>query len=358
MFITSNYKEDSIKGKFERQFFDEYSSSDTAERNTIRYASAPDKNVQNMVYTDIINLQDGSECFLIVTSSITPLTNTVEIVRDQLAIVSVVFVLLAVIISLYASYRIAKPISNTNTELAATEKLQKELIANISHDLRTPLTMITGYGEVMRDLPGENTPENIQIIIDEATRLSTLVNDLLDLSKIQSGSIQPEKSEFCLTDSIKNIFTRYAKLKEQDGYNILFESDEDVYIFADELKISQVIYNLVNNAVNYVGEDKTVIVTQKVNGKKVLIEVTDHGDGIPPEKLEYIWDRYYKVDKEHKRGVIGTGLGLSIVKGILDSHKARYGVRSTLGKGSTFWFELDIVSVKKRNKKNSDENKE
>ena len=392
MFITSNYKEDSIKGKFERQFFNEYSSSDTAERNTVRYASAPDKNVQNMVYTDIINLQDGSECFLIVTSSITPLTNTVEIVRDQLAIVSVVFVLLAVIISLYASYRIAKPISKTNTaakelakknydvdfnargyleveelnetlnyaktELAATEKLQKELIANISHDLRTPLTMITGYGEVMRDLPGENTPENIQIIIDEATRLSTLVNDLLDLSKIQSGSIQPEKSEFCLTDSIKNIFTRYAKLKEQDGYNILFESDEDVYIFADELKISQVIYNLVNNAVNYVGEDKTVIVTQKVNGKKVLIEVTDHGDGIPPEKLEYIWDRYYKVDKEHKRGVIGTGLGLSIVKGILDSHKARYGVRSTLGKGSTFWFELDIVSVKKRNKKNSDENKE
>lgn len=106
-----------------------------------------------------------------------------------------------------------------------------------------------------------------------------------------------------------------------------------------------------NNAVNYVGEDKTVIVTQKVNGKKVLIEVTDHGDGIPPEKLEYIWDRYYKVDKEHKRGVIGTGLGLSIVKGILDSHKARYGVRSTLGKGSTFWFELDIVSVKKRNKR-------
>ena len=112
----------------------------------------------------------------------------------------------------------------------------------------------------------------------------------------------------------------------------------------------------------YLGGDyeytKHVFVPSEYSGKKVLIEVTDHGDGIPPEKLEYIWDRYYKVDKEHKRGVIGTGLGLSIVKGILDSHKARYGVRSTLGKGSTFWFELDIVSVKKRNKKNSDENKE
>ena len=98
---------------------------------------------------------------------------------------------------------------------------------------------------------------------------------------------------------------------------------------------------------------KTVIVTQKVKDKKVVVEVTDHGDGIPADKLEYIWERYYKVDKEHKRGVIGTGLGLSIVKSILDSHNAHYGVRSTPGKGSTFWFELEYVSVKKlrQNKK-------
>ena len=391
LFITSNYKEDSIKGKFERQFFDEYSSSDTAERNTIRYASAPDKNVQNMVYTDIINLQDGSECFLIVTSSITPLTNTVEIVRDQLAIVSVVFVPPAVLLSLYASYRIAKPISKTNTaakelakknydvdfnargyleveelnetlnyaktELAATEKLQKELIANISHDLRTPLTMITGYGEVMRDLPGENTPENIQIIIDEATRLSSLVNDLLDLSKLQSGTMELQKSVFCITDSFKTIFARYAKLKEQDGYNIYLDKcKERVFVKADELKISQVIYNLVNNAINYAGEDKTVVVTQQVIGEKVRINVTDHGEGIPADKLEYIWDRYYKVDKEHKRSVIGTGLGLSIVKSILNAHNARCGVTSTLGKGSTFWFELDTVKVVEIKEDISDDN--
>ena len=124
----------------------------------------------------------------------------------------------------------------------------------------------------------------------------------------------------------------------------MFENSEKVYVYADELKISQVIYNLMNNAVNYAGEDKTVIVTQRVKNRKVIIEVTDHGEGIPAEKLEYIWDRYYKVDKEHKRGVIGTGLGLSIVKGILDAHNARYGVRSTIGKGSTFWFELDALN--------------
>ncbi len=382
MCITSNRSENIAREKL-NNIFKSYSSPDTPQAE-IHYNSKDDSWGQNMVYADIITLEDGSECFLIVTSSITPLSNTVEIIKDQMIIVSVVFVLLAIFFSILASRRIARPISKTNdsakelakknydvefnakgyleveelndtlnyakTELAATEKLQRELIANISHDLRTPLTMITGYGEVMRDLPGENTPENIQIIIDEATRLSSLVNDLLDLSKLQSGAVQPQKSRFCITDSINEIFERYSKLKEQDGYNIIFESDENVYVYADELKISQVLYNLINNAINHSGDDKTVIVTQKVVDKKVLIEVTDHGEGIPADKLQYIWDRYYKVDKEHKRGVIGTGLGLSIVKGILDSHNARYGVRSTLGVGSTFWFELEAVAVKKKPK--------
>lgn len=376
MCITKNMSGDIEKRRFE-EILNRNATDDTP-KSRVHISVENSKQLQNMVYADLIELKDGSTCFLLVTSSITPQSETVSIIKEQLVVVSLVFILLAVIFSICASSRIAKPISRTNrsakelakknynvdfdatgyleveelnatlnyakTELAATEKLQQELIANISHDLRTPLTMITGYGEVMRDLPGENTPENIQIIIDEATRLSSLVNDLLDLSKLQSGSIQPQKTNFCLTDSIKNIFIRYSKLKEQDGYNILFIGDEDVYVYADELRISQVIYNLVNNAINYAGDDKTVIVTQIITGKKVMIEVTDHGDGIPADKLEYIWDRYYKVDKEHKRGVIGTGLGLSIVKGILDSHGAHYGVRSTLGKGSTFWFELDISS--------------
>ncbi|MEE0956525.1 MAG: HAMP domain-containing sensor histidine kinase [Ruminococcus sp.] len=355
------------------------SSSDSANFNI--HMSKGDPN-ESLISAKIIKNNSGTERFVLITSSIMPLNTTLEIIQKQLMLVSIAFVVLSLIFSVYASMRIAKPISETNraakelakknydtefnatgyleveelndtlqatkTELAATEKLQQELIANISHDLRTPLTMITGYAEVMRDLPGENTPENVQVIIDEATRLSTLVNDLLDLSKLQSGAIQTVKKDFCLTDSVKDIFKRYTKLIEQENYTLSFDYDEDVYINADELRISQVIYNMINNAVNHCGDDKTVLIAQKVNNQKVVIEITDHGEGIPADKLPYIWDRYYKVDKEHRRGVIGSGLGLSIVKSILDAHNARYGVRSTLGKGSTFWFELNVVSVKKK----------
>ena len=384
-FVDSNDAEDMA-----RKRIDIMSQSVSSADSFIAQArQTTDSENESLVYTYIIPRKDGRQTFLIITSSITPLNTTIEVIRNQLLLVSVAFILLSIIFSLYASRRIAKPIARTNnaakqlakknyavdfnakgyreveelnqtlnyarTELAATEKLQRELIANISHDLRTPLTMITGYGEVMRDLPGENTPENIQIIIDEATRLSTLVNDLLDLSKLQSGALQAEKKVFCLTDSVRDILTRYSKLVEQDGFDITFSCDEDAYINADELRISQVIYNLVNNAVNHCGDDKTVIITQTIKDRRVRIEVTDHGEGIPADKLPYIWERYYKVDKEHKRGVIGSGLGLSIVKSILDAHNARYGVRSAVGKGSTFWFEMATANTKRR--KNSDKDK-
>ena len=114
---------------------------------------------------------------------------------------------------------------------------------------------------------------------------------------------------------------------------------------ADEYKIFQVIYNLINNAINYTGEDKTIWVRQLIKGDSVRIEVTDSGEGIAKDALPYVWDRYYKVDKTHKRAVMGTGLGLSIVKNVLELHDAKYGVESELGKGSTFWFELKIAQV-------------
>lgn len=329
-----------------------------------------------LAYAKIISTSSG-ERMIIVESEITPVSSVVETLRIQLLIVTAVILILSIVIAIFLGKAIAKPISDTNeqakalaeqnyditfeggryreiTELNATltyaagelkkvDSLQKELIANISHDLRTPLTMITGYSEVMRDLPGEMTPENIQIIIDEANRLNSLVTDLLDISRLQSGTADVKKAPFSLTKCIESIFSRYTKLIENDGLNIVFEHDGEVFIMGDELRMTQVLYNLINNAINYIGDDKTVIVRQMVTGEKVRVDVIDHGDGIPEEQLKYIWDRYYRVDKEHRRAVIGTGLGLSIVKNILIAHDAEFAVTSTLGEGSDFYFILPII---------------
>lgn len=230
-------------------------------------------------------------------------------------------------------------------ELSRSDALKQELIANLSHDLRTPLTMIKGYGEVMRDIPGENTPENIQVIIDETERLSELVNGVFDLSKIQSGNQKPRLEIFSLTDTVSSTMYRYEKLNAQDGYRIEFLADGNADVCADRGMILQVVYNLINNAINYTGEDKCVFVKQEVLGDNVRISVTDTGEGIQGEEKPLIWDRYYKVDKVHKRAKVGTGLGLSIVKEILELHNATYGVDSIIGKGSTFWFELTTVTA-------------
>ena len=202
--------------------------------------------------------------------------------------------------------------------------------------------MIKGYGEVMRDIPGENTAENIQVVIDETTRLSELVNDLLDLSKIQSGSRKAIFEEFDLTAAIEEIMKRYDAFTAHQGYHITFASNERAMVFADRGMILQVLYNLINNAVNYTGDDLSVTVKQEVHDGRVHISVTDTGQGISEDELPQIWDRYYKVDKVHRRAMIGTGLGLSIVKGVLELHNAAYGVESKVGCGSTFWFELPI----------------
>ena len=228
-------------------------------------------------------------------------------------------------------------------EIGATGRLQKELIANISHDLRTPLTMIKGYSEIMRDIPGENTPENIQAVIDETTRLSELVSDLMDLSKLQAGTLRPEMTVFDLSALLQDTMERYDTLIRHKGYHIEFVLQGPVFVYADRTMILQVLYNLINNAVNYTGESMRVLVTESIENGCVRIAVADDGEGIPPEQIGEIWDRYYRVDREHKRAVMGTGLGLSIVKSVLEAHKARYGVESAVGIGSVFWFELPIA---------------
>lgn len=334
---------------------------------------------ESIIYVDVTS-SDGTDCVLMVNTVLTPVSATVDTLRIQMIWITIVMIALSLVIAFILSRKVSKSMIRVNesakqlakgnfdvtfegkdyreiaelsdtlnytaAELGKNESLKRELIANVSHDLRTPLTMIIAYAEVMRDLPGENTPENVQVVIDEAKRLTNLVNDMLDISKLQAGALEMNASVFNLTKSIQKVFERYNKLKEQDGYTIDFDYQKEVFVCADEFKIFQVIYNLVNNAINYTGEDKRVLVRQLVREEEkiVRIEVIDSGEGIDEEHLPYVWDRYYKVDKNHKRAVMGTGLGLSIVKNILDLHHARYGVESIVSVGSKFWFELPLES--------------
>jgi signal transduction histidine kinase len=238
---------------------------------------------------------------------------------------------------------LGRTLNYATRELSKVDDLCRELIANISHDLRTPLTMIQGYGEVMRDIPGENTPENVQIVIDEANRLTTLVNDVLDIASFQNGQQKFVSAPFNLTEAVRQTLVRYNKLVERNGYHMDFYSDGEIWVDSDEGRIIQVLCNLINNAMTYTGPDKVVRLRQITEGEVVRIEVTDTGEGIPREKMEFIWERYYRGDKVHRRSAAGSGLGLSIVRHIIDMAGGRCGVRSVLGQGSTFWFELRIL---------------
>ncbi len=320
--------------------------------------------------------RDGVEYLMILDVQLTPVDAVVNTLEVQFLWIMLALVVGALLVAFFTSRMIARPLTGITkkarmlaegnyepdfsgkgyrevqeladalnyaaAEIGTTDKLQKELIANISHDLRTPLTMIKGYGEMMRDIPGENSPENVQAIIDETTRLSELVNDLMDLSKLQAGTQKTNPTVFDLTATVRDTMQRYDTLRRHEGYTIEFHEAGEAYVRADRTMILQVIYNLINNAVNYTGDSRRVVVTETVHENHVRLSVADDGEGIPPENIPAIWDRYYRVDKVHKRAVMGTGLGLSIVKSILENHGATYGVDSAVGVGSVFWFELPL----------------
>ena len=326
--------------------------------------------------------ENGESILIIFNSSIEPVRATVRTIRSQLVVITIFMIFAAFIVAFFVARHMSSPIVDINrrakelakgnynvrfeekgtiesielaktlnfavSELSKLDKLQKDLIANISHDLRTPLTMISGYSEVMRDIPGENTPENMQVIIDETARLSSLVNDLLNVSKLQSGTQKFNIEKINLTKTIESCIERYEHLISHNGYRVTFEKMDQVFIMADEVRILQVVYNLINNAINYTGDNKLVRVLQEVKGDVVRVSIIDSGDGISDENLPLIWDRYYKIDKVHTRAKIGTGLGLSIVKNILLQHGSRFGVSSEIGRGSTFWFEFKVVETARK----------
>lgn len=320
----------------------------------------------------------NDELYIFINTPLDPLTSTTTILGTQLIYVTILVMMLSLLISYFISKRISKPIikindtakqmangnydinfeinedieelnelvdtlNETKTELAKTDSVRRELLANVSHDLKTPLTMIKAYAEMIRDISykdKDKTFDNLNTIVEETDRLNLLVNDILDLSKMQSHIDELNLEETDLSELIESIVERFRYLKELKDCNIIYNGNDNVVVKIDKKKMEQVMYNLISNALNYVGKDKEIIVNLTIDKEKYRVEVIDHGKGIKEEELELIWDKYYKTDKTHNRDTIGTGLGLSIVKNILEMHKFKYGVISEKKKGTTFYFEI------------------
>ena len=153
--------------------------------------------------------------------------------------------------------------------------------------------------------------------------------------------IKSKRYFITLDDLIRNIIKRFYILIDSDGYEFIYNNDKKIMVKADKKRLEQVIYNLLNNAVNYTGEDKKIYINVTEDKKKVLVEIRDTGKGIDKDEIKYIWNKYYHNEKKHKRNAFGTGLGLSIVKTILESHNYKYGVKSVKNHGTTFYFEID-----------------
>lgn len=327
--------------------------------------------------TLIYALKLDKDIYAFINASLEPVDSTITILSNQFIFTTIIVLILSLITGYFISKKLSKPITKISDEakkiadgnfsidlqnpsniyeinelaeslnyakdeLSKTENLKRDLMANVSHDLKTPLTMIKAYAEMVRDITYDNKEkreENLNTIIEETDRLALLVNDILDLSAIQSGNTTLKKEKIDLIELINQIIKRFNILTEQEHYQFIFNHPEKVIIEAENKKIYQVIYNLINNAINYTGEDKKIyinIIDEKHNYK---IEIKDTGKGIKEEDLKHIWDKYYHSDKKHKRNNYGTGLGLSIVKNILQMHNYEYGV-TTSDKGSTFYFKI------------------
>ena len=357
----ANAKEDLYKKDF-------IESDNTSARYTL-------KNPRFNNETLVLSFKLNNTTHLFVSASLEPIDATVTILRSQLFYITLIVIILSLVVSYFISRIISNPIikmknkakelahGNYNitfensdieeinelsktlnyacNELEKTEDLRRELMANVSHDLKTPLTMIKAYAELIRDVTHkdkEKMNKNLNTIIEETDRLNILVNDILELSKIRSNSTPLELEEFDLNELIKTIINRYEIYIEKENYNIEYKEKPNTIIKADKKRIEQVIYNLVNNAINYTGDDKKVIINIKEEKQNIKVEIKDTGKGINKKDLEYIWDKYYKVDKTHSRVQVGSGIGLSIVKNILISHDFEYGVETKINKGTTFYF--------------------
>ena len=248
--------------------------------------------------------------------------------------------------------QLGKSLNEMAEQLRGLEDTRRSFVANVSHELRSPLTSMKGFLEAMQDgtIPPENYPEYIEIVLNETRRMVTLVNDLLDLARIESGTIQLNFEVFDINELIRRtLLTFEARLVENEMEMEVHFAQEQCLVYADPTQIGQVLRNLIDNAIKYSPKGRSLSVSTYSMRKTVYVTVRDTGIGIPQEDVSHVFDRFYKVEKAHTpTPQMGSGLGLSIVKRIIEQHGQSITVRSARGRGTQFTFTLERASSMKR----------
>lgn len=333
------------------------------------------KNNKLYIYGSYININNNSY-ILYVSSTLGAVGSTTSIIKTQLIIVSILSLIIGFILSYLISRKVEEPIleikkeaknigtkyyhkinndfclefnelSNTlnekSEELKDSYNYQKELLSNISHDLRTPLTMIKGYVEMIRDIPDvskEQREKDINTILRETERLNNLVNEILEYGELESNHVSYKFESINMSNLVNKVVNQFEPLFKNDGGIIESEIENKLFIEGNKNQIERVIYNLIDNAIRHTKDNKKIKVLLFKKDNMVRLEVTDYGKGILKDELKFIWDRYYTSRQRNGKGV--SGLGLSIVKQIIKIYNGKYGVESELNKGSTFWIEVKI----------------
>ncbi|MCR3955564.1 MAG: ATP-binding protein [Gudongella sp.] len=354
------------------EYLDELLKSGEATTTTIHQRQS----IELFTYSKL--LEDGGT---VITTSlpIEPINETVEILERQLLIISVILVVVSILIGTFFSRFFLRPIKKLNKsvnalaagdmearvdveakdeigelavnfnkmadELCKVDRLRKDLVANVSHELRTPLGLIRGYAEMSRDIhrdDPESREENLDIIIVESERLGQMVDDMLDLSRIQSGNIELWHEEVDLVELARASALKYSIAAEQKGIEIKLSAEKEIHnVWVDRRRLEQVFHNFIANALNHTESGGSIVIDIFEKDDFLETHIMDTGRGIPPDQIEHIWDRYYKINGSN-RETGGSGIGLSIARSIFQAHRMDYGVESTPGKGSDFFFRIPI----------------
>ena len=224
------------------------------------------------------------------------------------------------------------------------EKMRNEFLGNVSHELKTPIALIQGYAEGLKEGVNEDAESRefyCDVIMDEASKMNQMVKNLLTLNQLEFGDEDIVFERFNLTALVKGVLQSMEIMADQAGAKIMLHTEEDIYAWADEFKVEQVVRNYVSNACHHVSGDMVIEVKMVQKDGKVRVSVFNTGNPIPEADAPHIWDKFYKVDKAHTREYGGNGIGLSIVKAIMKSFNQEYGVKN-YDNGVEFWFELDV----------------